>query len=201
MKISHAQLESFRANPSAFVAGQNPRTFSGPSMFRMWQYALKKVHSENFDIAAEYLHDTIVSNFKVNERNAERMDNLIEDLQRYADAFESLGHVAIEVLKPMNFVVNSKLIITGEITRLDLIPAGGYAAFVLSREEGEDWRRQIRFPLIQAHYARKLNCSLNEISVGVYSVPDRKHELQRFSALRVSAAQNEIIRLAKRLPQ
>ena len=166
----------------------------------MWQYALKKVHSDNVDTAAGHLHDTILSNFKVNNHNEQRMDELIDALYEYASAFESLGHVAVEVLKPMNLAINPKLTISGEITRLDLIPTGGYAAFVLSRDAGEDWRRQIRFPLIQAHYAKKLNCSLNEIAVGIYSVPDGTHELRRFSALRVSAAQTEIARLAARLP-
>jgi hypothetical protein len=200
MKISHGQLELFRANPVAFVARQHPQFFNGPSMFRMWQYALKKIHSDDVDTAAEYLHDTIISNFKVNNRNQQRLDDLVEDLYRYAAAFKSLGHVAVEVLKPMTFIISSKLTIAGEITRLDLVPSGGYAAFVLSREAGEKWRREIRFPLIRAHYAKKLNCSLNEVSVGIYSLPDRTHHLQQFTVRRVRAAQDEIIRLAKRLP-
>ena len=100
----------------------------------------------------------------------------------------------------MNLVINSKLIIAGEIARLDLVPDRGYAAFVLSREQSEDWRRQIRFPLIQAHFAKKLNCALLDVAVGIYSVPDAVHELHRFSASHVSAAQAEIAKLATRLP-
>jgi hypothetical protein len=169
-------------------------------MFRMWQYALKRVHSESVDAAAEYLRETVLSNFKVNERNEGRLDELVDRLYEYATAFTSLGNVVVEVLKPMNIVVNPKLTISGEVTRLDLIPTGGYAAFLLSREQGEDWRTQIRFPLMQAHFAKKLNCSLEDVAVGIYSVPDGTHELQRFSALRVNAAQTEITTLAERLP-
>jgi hypothetical protein len=200
MKISHGQLENFRANPVAFASQQYPRSFTGPSMFRMWQYALKKIHSEDVEAAAEYLHEMITSNFKVNDRNERKLENLVEQLYRYSAAFESLAHVAIEVLKPMAFTVTSKLTIAGEITRLDLVPGGGYAVFVLSRDERADWRRQIRFPLIQAHYAKKLNCALTEVAVGIYSVPDGKHELKRFTAPNISAAQSEIVKLAKRIP-
>jgi hypothetical protein len=200
MKVSHGQLELLREDPAAFVARQGAMRFNRPSMFRMWQYALKRVHSGNLDAAAEYLRETILSNFKVNDQNEKRLDELVDMLDQYAAAFTSLGHVAVEVLRPINVVIHPKLTIAGEVTRLDLVPSGGYAAIVLSREQGEDWRRQIRFPIIQAHYAKKLNCSLNEIAVGIYSVPDGSHELQRFSALRVSAAQTEITRLAKRLP-
>jgi hypothetical protein len=199
MRVSHGQLEEFRVSPKAFVSRQRPN-FPGPSMFRMWQYALKRVHSENVDKAVEYLHDTILSNFKVNDRNERRLDELVDGLYRYATAFTSLGNVAVEVLKPITFVVGPKLIIGGEITRVDLVPSGGYAAFVLSRKQGEDWRGQIRFPLIQAHFAAKLNCPLKDVAVGVYSVPNGVHELHRFSTPRVSAAQAEIADLAKRLP-
>jgi hypothetical protein len=169
-------------------------------MFRMWQYALKRVHSESVDAAAEYLRKTVLSNFKINERNERRLDELLDMLYEYSTAFESLGHVAVEVLKPMNLAINPKLTISGEITRLDLVPTGGYAAVVLSREEGEDWRRQIRFPLIQAHFAEKLNCSLKDVTVGIYSLPDATYELHRFTTSRVSAAQTEIATLAARLP-
>jgi len=200
MKVSHGLLESFRADPTGFAVRQGSRHFNGPSMFRMWQYALKRLHAENVESAAEYLQDAIVSNFKVNDRNESRLDDLVDALHRYAASFESLGHIAVEVLKPMNLVINSKLTIAGEVARLDLVPSGGYAAFVLSREEGEDWRRQIRFPLIQAHFASKLNCSLKDIAVGIYSVPTGVHELHRFTASRVSAAHAEISSLARRLP-
>lgn len=169
-------------------------------MFRMWQYALKRVHSENVDKAAEYLQDTILSNFKVNDRNERRLDELVDGLYQYATAFASLGNVAVEVLKPISVVVGPTLTISGEITRLDLVPNGGYAVFVLSRDKGEEWRRQIRFPLIQAHFAVKLNCPLKDVAVGVYSVPNGEHELHRFSVSRVSSAQAEIAKLAARLP-
>ena len=169
-------------------------------MFRMWQYAVKRVHSESVDAATEYLRETVVSNFKVNDRNQRRLDELVDTLYKYATAFSSLGNVALEVLKPMNLVINPKLTIAGEIARLDLVPSRGYAAFVLSREQAEDWRSQIRFPLMQAYFAEKLNCALLDVSVGIYSVPDAVHELHRFSPSRVSAAQAEIAKLATRLP-
>lgn len=200
MKVSHGQLESFRADPAAFAARQRAPHFNRPSMFRMWQYALKKLHADNVDAAAEHLRDTILSNFKVTDRNETRLDELIDSLYQYAAAFASLGHVAVEVLRPINVAINPKLTIGGEVARLDLIPSGGYAAFLLSRVQSEDWRTQIRFPLIQAHFAEKLNCSLMDIAVGIYSVPDAEHQLHRFSASRISAARTEIARLAARLP-
>jgi hypothetical protein len=169
-------------------------------MFRMWQYALKRVHSESVDAAAEYLRETVLSNFKVNDRNERRLDELVEALYQYATAFASLGNVVVEVLKPMSLVISPKLTIAGEITRLDLVPARGYAAFLLSRDQGEDWQRQMRFPLIQAHFAEKLNCAVTDVAVGIYSVPEATHELHRFSASRISAAQTDIAKLAARLP-
>ena len=90
MKVSHAQLELLRANPAAF-ARQRTTRFGGPSMFRMWQYALKRVHSEGVDAAAEYLRETVLSNFKVNDRNESRLDELVDALYQYATAFASLG--------------------------------------------------------------------------------------------------------------
>ena len=115
----------------------------------MWQYALKRVHSESVDAAAEYLRETVLSNFKVNDRNERRLDELVDALYQYATAFTSLGNVVVEVLKPMSLVISPKLTIAGEITRLDLVPTRGYAAFLLSRDQGEDWRRQMRFPLFK----------------------------------------------------
>jgi hypothetical protein len=200
VKVSHGQLELLRANPAAFAARQHTRGFGGPSMFRMWQYALKRIHSESADAAAEYLRETVLSNFKVNHRNERRLDELVDALYEYAAAFTSLGNVVVEVLKPMNLVINPKLTIAGEITRLDLVPTRGYAAFLLSREEGADWRKQMRFPLIQAHFAEKLNCAVTDVAVGIYSVPGATHELHRFSASGIRAAQAEIVKIAARLP-
>ena len=199
MKVSHGQLESFRADPAAF-ARKAARRFGGPSMFRMWQYALKKLHSDDVETAVEHLRKTIHSNYKTNPRNEKRLDELVETLYQYEAAFASLGDVALEVLKPMSLVINPKLTISGEIARLDLVPNGGYAAFLLWREQDDEWRTQIRFPLIQAHFAAKLNCSLRDIAVGVYSIPDQAHVRHRFSASSVTAAQDEIAALAARLP-
>lgn len=199
MKISHGQLELFRFDPNAFTAQRATRPLVGKSMFRMWQYSLKKLHSENLGIAATHLQNIIHSNFKINRNNEKRLDDLIFMLYQYADAFSTLGNIALEVLKPISLVISPKLTITGEITRLDLVPTGGYAAFLLSRDKCENWQEQIRFPLIQAHFAIKLNCQLQDVSVGIYSIPEGKHEIHRYTVSHVNSAQNEITTLASRL--
>ncbi len=200
MKLSHGQLESFRRDPRAFISQQSAPRFGGMSMFRVWQYSLKHLHANNTQDAVDYLRQSVHAHFKVNKANNARLEGMVEQLHIYEKSFNELGHVAIHVLRAIKLEISPKLTIGGELARLDLALAGGYAAYVLIREPEEQWQEQLRFPLIQSHLAKELKCALGQVAVGVYFVQTGIHLKRKYSASRVKAAMDEAITLAAQVP-
>jgi len=199
MKISHAHLEELRGDPQSFTT-LPVRRFGGISMYRRWQLVLKTLHADGLRIARDRLRETLESNYNHNRRNTKQFDALLHALEQYSQEFNHLGGVAVEVLRPMKLIVSPKLTIGGEVARLDLNPAGGYSAYLLSKEGLSGWKGELRFPLLQGYIAGQLSAPLSEVSVGVYSLEIGAHKRRVFSAAEVRNAQLEATRIAAALP-
>jgi hypothetical protein len=191
MKLSHSELEAFRTNPQAFV-DRHDGGFARIGMFRYWQFALRTYHKQGRQAALAQLDGDLSSHFKATKPNLRKFAELKRQLGAYATSFEALGHVAVEVQKRLTATPCPNLQVGGEIARLDLVPTGGYAVYLFWKEGGHAWQDQIRFPVIQQHFASKLTAPLKEITVGVYCVQTTTHQLLRFSASAIARAQSEL---------
>ena len=79
---------------------------------------------------------------------------------------------------------------------MDLKTQSGYAIILFIKED-YDWETELRMPLIQEAYSKKLGAPLNEISVGIYCLETNRHEFKTFSSKEVGKAKGEVTELAK----
>jgi len=201
MKLRHADLETFRANPKAYVAQMRAAKHFRQSMYRYWQLAVRAFHKEGLgvSVAIERLEDSLRSHFAQNKVNERRIEDFSGQLARYIASFNTLGVVPVDIQPQLNMPLDETRYLTGEIARVDLIPSSsGYGVYVFLRGDG-DWRRELRFPLLQAHFADEYACSLQEVRVGVYSVDRGVHEHFTYPLRDVDAAMAEIRGLLRRI--
>src|SRR5690606_16068933 len=62
---------------------------------------------------------------------------------------------------------------SGEIPRVDIVPGGGYAAWLMKSHEPPAWEQQLQMPLIQGTIAQLLKAPAEEVQVGIYSFQER----------------------------
>jgi hypothetical protein len=87
--------------------------------------------------------------------------------------------------------------VTGQIPRLDLAP-NGYNVWLFAKQP-LDWRGELRLPLIQAAYSRKLNVDMSEINVGVYDFSTATYTDYSFNEQEIAEANRELSGLLQQL--
>ena len=196
MKISHGSLETVRKNPRGFAKQPPHSIFGGPSAYRLWQLATRKVHTSSLEDAKKHLEKIFWKNLTKNPRNTRKLIELMTSLKEYSSQFNHLNHQAIKLGDKFSIEILQGLFFGGEIPRVDLKPKSGYS-IVLFNKEAQNWQDELRMPLIQEAYAKKLGAPLKEIEVGVYCLKTNKHEFRTYSAREVKKSMEEMHDLAK----
>src|SRR5205814_1725076 len=89
---------------------------------------------------------------------------------------------------------------SGEVSRIDLVPTGGYAAWFFVQELEPDWEEQLRFPIVQGTLARvTLKVPHRELRVGVYDFGKRRTVSRRYSSREIAMATHRLARLVRTL--
>lgn len=145
----------------------------GPSYFNFLRVALLKYHStRNVMEARRYLEERL-DRFKSATRQAETLDQfewyVDEYTKRSWPTFET--RLRIEVQLPS--WVPDDLRCSGEIPRVDIVPKGGYAAWLFKSAEPDGWEQQLQMPLIQNTVAHVLQAPVEEVQVGLYCFQER----------------------------
>jgi hypothetical protein len=124
-------------------------------------------------------------------------------LTTYAQRFGSLG---VEVIKVRDRLILSlpeefkdKVEVYGQIPRVDL-NADGYSVWLFDKS-AKNWRDEIRFPIIQAAYAKKFSADLEEVRVGVYDFASGSYTSYSFTEDEVKEAETLLYGLLRQLIQ
>jgi hypothetical protein len=200
MKIAHRDLEEARQNPGGYVArvaGGGPE-IRRQSVFRYWQLAIYEYHKQRKLAAAEIYFRGRCGRFVPTAAMQRRLEEHEDALRDYAAAFEGLGRGVIRTAVRVSFDLGSGVELGGEVGRLDVVPKGGYAAYLITHDT-PSWDDQLRMPLLQLYFATSLGVAPTEVIVGLYSYEAARHFERKFTSQEVRAAEREVRALARRL--
>jgi hypothetical protein len=202
MKIPLRELEQARHDPGAYLRKrerQSGNDFFRKSKYRTLQRAALYYHDVKGDLekAKEYLQNAYDKQFK----DKRSLQANIEKLENYAAAFQRLGNSVFKVRDRLTLSlperISRELSLTAEIPRLDLTSAG-YAVWMFSKEPA-DLKGELRLPLIQETYSKKLSADLDEVTVGVYDFATSNYEAYAFTQREINRANAELQQLVDRL--
>ncbi len=94
----------------------------------------------------------------------------------------------LDVAVPCPLWVRDDFRCTGRISRFDVVPGGGYAAWVLTQTAAAERLGSIEPLLIQAAVANHLNVPTTDVRVGLYGFKDRFVELTSADEAEVQGA-------------
>jgi len=194
LRIAVSDVAKVIADPKKYrqelqASSSQPRRFSKMQCLRLACYRYHKPN-EDLESAQEYLEAMFLRNFS----NTEDLADHTQLLDQYVGEFERTGNTAIHCRERMAIVLPSdisvKVRVTGETSRIDLTDKG-FAVWLIGHGF-DNWDRDPRFPLLQGHYARKLQAKIHEVSVGVFDFDVGKHESVVFSDSLVRATASKL---------
>ena len=109
-----------------------------------------------------------------------RLDNYIAD-------YLTLNQPVVQTNKRVQFNQIRGHFVSGAIGRLDMIPAGGFAATNFELK-ASDWKSQLRTPIIQQAIADELGRPPSEVRVGMYCIVSGNHEYVTLSTTEIQQA-------------
>ena len=192
MRISLSSLQEAISNPRAFLRAQKkPKTGFRYSRYLLLRSVALGYHAQNdLGTSEALLEAKLTQKFKGTKRN----DECLEQFRDYVAEFTALGTSVAKVRDRVRVVLPDEYedyAITGEVARLDLHPAGGYRAWLLANRT-EDWRDELRFPLLQAACAAQLDVDVDEVIPGVYDFSRSSYVELRYSKKDIQTARRKL---------
>jgi hypothetical protein len=133
-----------------------------------------------------------------------RCIEMTDQFEWYAQEYLNRGWLTFEtrlrVVIPLPSWVPPDLVCSGEVTRIDLVPAGGYAAWLIRSRGAQDWIQELCMPLVQhalAHGA--LGAPASEIQIGIYSFAEQFVDLCSYSPTEIDQARLDLDGLLRSL--
>ena len=201
IRVPLRDLRAALSNPVQYVNNLRRGTSAirpRPSKYLMLRFAVGEFHKANdAKHAQDYLEQKITAKFK----NVRDLHVYVNQLQSYIREFRALGNTSVRVRDNIAVEVPSRfadIAVSGQSARFDLVPSGGYAAWVFVRNM-PDWEQDPRMPLLQSAYAKRLAVSLEEVAVGVYDFKLAGHFSRRYSQADVDTAYRNLLKLLDRV--
>jgi hypothetical protein len=200
-RIPLRELEEARANPAAYRRKLLTPTTTQfrASYFGTIRDAISRYHRTNIDaqLACEYLERRLRS-----FSNPRRCEEMMEQFEWYISEVEGRGWptflVRPNVSVPLTTRGNTPLSCSGQLGRLDLVPTGGYVAWLFKADDLGSWERELRMPLIQETVAGTLlRVPTSEVQVGVYAFSVKQVALRTFADREIQEARRELDRLVR----
>lgn len=98
----------------------------------------------------------------------------------------------------LEFDLGSEVLLGGEVSRVDVVLAGGYRAVLLGSFD-EGWRDELRTPLLQRAVARHFARNEGEVSVGVQALDGSDLQAVQYTESEIDAAEVQARALAAQL--
>ncbi|MBN1316516.1 MAG: hypothetical protein JXA42_13655 [Anaerolineales bacterium] len=177
IRIPLRDLENVRNDPIAYRKSiQTRNSYWFPkSYFNALRDTINNYHGtkDNFSSALGYLENRL-ENFKNQRKCVEILEQFYWYVAEYTDRKSLSFYSRLNIQVPLSGPISSETICSGQISRVDIVPDGGYAAWLFRSRNYEDWFNELRMPLIQGTLATTiLNVPLNEVKIGIYSFDER----------------------------
>jgi hypothetical protein len=195
LKIPFGELKEARDNPLAYRAKLlNPELESGPH-FGFANVLLNAVHEFNKtgnETAARNYLSANLERFKNSRKKAETESKL----EWYIEETNALGNVVVKSRQKLSIAlparVQNNIRCSGEISRIDVVPAGGYAAWLVKNKSTENWDNDIQMPLLQREVSKLLGVTYGEVSIGLYSFSDKLVVSKSFGRFGIRRAEKQL---------
>ena len=205
MRLAIGAIEEALANPAAFRARADAGDEAGfgYTYASALRNAIYRYHSTRNRVdAARYLEESIQNSKKL--RSAQRRAETLDQLDWYIEHHAALGwptfDTRVRIAIPIPARAADSLKCSGEVGRIDMIPNGGYAAWLFASSVSPDWRDELRMPLLQGTLASiTLAVPVSEIRVGIYDFATRNVLSAIYSDSAIRAAKRRFGRLVSDL--
>lgn len=198
LKVSLGDLEEALRNPRAFVRNQGTgRSGFGRNRYMELRDVALGFHKENDIAASAALLEKRLQQFKTTRDN----DDYVLKFKEYVANFEELGMTVARVRNNVTLATSdeyNQFRVTGQVTRLDVDPDGGYRAWVFASKT-EEWGDELRFPLIQAACADQLKVEIEEVVPGVYDFSTGEYTVLQSSKRKVQDARRRLLSLLEEM--
>jgi hypothetical protein len=205
-RIPLGKLETALSNPIEFrraMASQGTASF-GETFAGALRQAIHRYHGvRDSRDAMRYLEQRLQNSPRL--RNRLRRQETLEQLDWYIREHQSVdwptfvhGYRVVVPIPGMNDATG--LTCSGEITRIDIVPTGGYALWLASTSLELNWQDELRFPLMQDTVAvHVLGVPTSEVSVGVCDLRVRRIEQRTFTPTQLTRARRRFGQLIRAL--
>ena len=196
MKIYHVELEKCLSNPRSWVTQRISPPPGGPrtGYDGVTKLAIYKWHATGSASQAQRHLTHLLSRYRFT--NARLVNRAITKLELYIEWCVSESPAVSNWKFRLTFNLGHNFELGGEVSRIDVnIVSGGYKGILLG-DRPEDWRHQLRFPLIQRALAHQLQRPESEISVGFQNIDGTQLELFSFPGLMLDEAEHRARQLA-----
>ena len=196
-KLSLTQIEVARKNPKAFAKLLKDKSRESNvfrySKWMVWRNTVFHWHKTQDEAGSIiYLTNAWDRHFKQTAKNILEREKFIFKLQAYIANQSEEGYFFIESRKRISIPINLKLIITGEISIINMNNHSGYSLFFLVKDMF-NWEYELRFPLIQNYFSEtEYGVPLSDVEVGFYCFDIDEFICKSFSASEIKDAMNEI---------
>jgi hypothetical protein len=128
----------------------------------------------------------------------------MEQFEWYTEEYANRGWPAFEtrlrLVLPLPSWAPPDLLCSGEVSRVDIVPAGGYAAWLMRSRGLQNWSRELRMPLIQGALASKaLGVPGNEVRIGIICFEDQLIDLRSYSQREIAGAYSKLEDLLRQM--
>ena len=198
-KFSITKLEAARTNPTDFAknlkATADGAQQGWPSQYSCLKDAINEFHKQNdLSKSINYLEKRF-NRFADNPKNKKQLTNYINSLDFYIKSVKKneLGFLKKETIE---IILNSKSKMTGQIPLTFMNNKGGFSIYFFSKLT-DGWENELKYPIIQNHFAELYGTDLDKIEVGIFSTEHNKFFEQSFSDLEVDTANKELEKIGK----
>ena len=179
----------------------DPRTYSRSNALR---HAVGHYHSRGGDSqgARDYLEAQLTEKFKEGRKSEETRDQLVWYIDHWEGLERDGWHCAdlrVNVTVPSPPWVRVDFRCSGQVLRFDVIPEGGYAAWIVTQTGARERLGGIEPLLLQYAVAEHLSVPVPDVVVGIYGFKDRFVGTMRGDEATVLKARDEFWELLARL--
>lgn len=172
-------------------AGQGTYSYS---YFNAILNSITAFHKEdgNSLVAIDYLEDQL-EKFKNKQRCADTMNQLFWYMEEYHQRGWHTFRTRLNIKISLPPWMPTDFRCSGQVSRIDLIPSGGYAAWLMRSRNFEGWSNESRMPLVQNEIAANvLKVPLSEVRIGIYSFQERYVEDKCFDEDEIEKAYDQL---------
>jgi hypothetical protein len=161
------------------------------------QLAIYKFHKLD-DANASVAHLTqILERAKLN--SARRRGDAQDNLEGYIRWFVSANPIVVTTKLRISLDIGNGWFLGGEISRIDIDIRSGFYTAILLDSSNNDWRSEVRMPLLQLATSIKLQRLMTEVAIGVQNLDGMGLRTYSFSRNRINAAMRNAKALTARL--